>query len=669
MPRQNKKTRIRGLPPRVLLGIKGDKGGSLPTISRIASDGRTGKYPVFFDDLNSIPFFAEDGNEQVILGANVPNSLTSSLAYQELGADIITGLSSSLGARSVKGVVDEFVSIVSPRQPLGAFRDHHQPAAMGKSREIVEEPTLDLTNIFTMFPHLEAVQKNKLTRFFATGSRPEEFGEFLDEPVWAKTKIEIDLTPAEAHSFYVYGDEGTPTDNQNYPMAYWNKETKRFEGVGSGINFGDYYQTIFGSGGTPKREKVLRAMLDNLPIGFGKSMDAGASFELLEFDSTRYNITQFARPTTTFGFPYHEKFHASSSNMISMCDLIDRPFLFEKAVLEVSCGCNLNQSISNRPPEYGTLTNIATFFILNQRGPFNREIKQTVSAIEDHSSQTDGPTLFDYNVGFSIPSSSLRKSDSRDLLTYMQIAAINLFTEIRPAYTSIFDYQPELVFEYLKETMVGREGFVVVDEALMPNESIWRGNFTMAATAKSLYGVDNYSMFHVAAGGNTDPAGVLTSGVRTFVKTKINAFGRNGFDISNGRNYVNPYGNPGISSSIDNALVPGDTFVLPISHSKDNPYLLLPTDNLILGWQVPLDLGLDSMIFVNSGSENVYAGKGPELSFPAAPARLTLYGSILVEGKEKHDTLNQLLTSINVGEAIEGADSITNRSISEEDET
>jgi hypothetical protein len=56
MAKTLKGTRARGLPPKLLLSRKQDATGSFPTVWRTASDNRTGKYPVFFNDNKVVSF-------------------------------------------------------------------------------------------------------------------------------------------------------------------------------------------------------------------------------------------------------------------------------------------------------------------------------------------------------------------------------------------------------------------------------------------------------------------------------------------------------------------------------------------------------------------------------------------------------------------------------------
>lgn len=62
MARQEKNTRIKGLPPKLFLQQKDARTGSMPSIARIASDNRTGKYNVQFDDLSTIIFLSAASN-------------------------------------------------------------------------------------------------------------------------------------------------------------------------------------------------------------------------------------------------------------------------------------------------------------------------------------------------------------------------------------------------------------------------------------------------------------------------------------------------------------------------------------------------------------------------------------------------------------------------------
>ena len=662
MARTNKKSRIKGLPPRLYIQQRDARSGALPSISRISSDNRTGNFNVFFDDLATVPF-PTGTVENFIFGASVPNELLASPYYQEFGQDLSSSLTGS--GRPVKGIADTHLAH-TPGQAWMPYEEHLEPAPSAKG--LTELPGGDFADgdgFFTHLAKLEIQRYNKRIRFYATGSATEQFGAYLDEPLWAKTKIEFDLTPTEEHSFGIFGDDiGHPeTVDANYPMAYWNKDTKRYEGVGSGYSLGTRYDTIYNDPPNNDIARVMSATLEEQAIGFGKSMDrGGTTSEIINFDATSYLWHQFARPTTAFGFPYHEKFHAASSSLIPMCDYIDRPFLLEKAVLLVSCSCNMNNTLGyrdlddiNAPPTGYSLTSIATFFILNQRGPVSKVVRQNISVIEDNFATLEEPRDLSLPVSYSAGAGEGRRTDTLDLITYMQIISVN--STMQNSDDPPID--PGNGLEVFQELVIDREAQAYLDVNSVPGTAFWKGSFALEAPVKSLYKTEDYSTLHISAEAYSaaDSNGFLTQGARLILRTGENAFGRNGFDVANGRNYSNVYGDVGISSSFPDRLVPNRTITTPVSHSKNNPYLLLPTDSLILGWQVPLDIGLHSVCLAGQQTRAVYKGAGPQLVFPPFPSKLILYGSMLGEGREKHDTLNQLLTSEGVHEAIEGADS------------
>ena len=50
MPRIEKGSRLRGLPPFIRLNIAESASGSFPTKSRTSSDNRNGRFSIYFDD-------------------------------------------------------------------------------------------------------------------------------------------------------------------------------------------------------------------------------------------------------------------------------------------------------------------------------------------------------------------------------------------------------------------------------------------------------------------------------------------------------------------------------------------------------------------------------------------------------------------------------------------
>ena len=98
--------------------------------------------------------------------------------------------------------------------------------------------------------------------------------------------------------------------------------------------------------------------------------------------------------------------------------------------------------------------------------------------------------------------------------------------------------------------------------------------------------------------------------------------------------------------------------------SRNTPYLLLPSDELIFG----LDSGFHSIISASLGAgtlnfsvahnlpgADVSASSmtGSMLTIPTQPAKVCLYGSLILNNVEKLPMLNQQLTSNALHEAIQ----------------
>lgn len=452
-----------------------------------------------------------------------------------------------------KGVGDSFVRY-TPGQDLEPFRDCQNPAVDGKSIN---------------------------STFYATGSSISDVGEGFSQPLWSKTKIEIDLTPTALHSVYV---ENFTSGSNNYPMCYWNKDIKQWQGIGSGKEFGTYANTLTG----------LRKLWDEQCIGFAPGLDNGGS-----------SVRDLAAgaPSSNFGFPYHGKFHATSSNAISLSDYIQAPFLVEKVVLEFSGAFSQETFYAAG----STKASMSTFFILNQRSPF-RYLSDAVQTIPYRLSNTTTATFV--VTGATIPETINGNycATSRDLVTWAQLVA----------------------FQTADATAIER---MSRELNLLGTNGNWSGRYLLSGTVKSPFSSEGHA--EMAVGSYTQ-----------FMMINKNG-NRNGLFLPGGRDLVGPLDRGIVAASASLSFTNAPVVSLE-RYGKPNPYLLLPSDNLILGWQLPLFYALN-----DNNVSPIYNTRGPTLTFAAAPAKITLYGSMVREGMEFHDTLNQHLTSISVREAIE----------------
>ena len=490
---------------------------------------------------------------------------------QELNQEAITDLTVSGSIR--KGIGDGFEPTLT--ENYRAFDDSGKPAVDGLSAG---------------------------NAFYSTGSKVGDVGEGFDQPLWSKTKIEVDLTPSENHSFFI---QNYTSSSNSYPMAYWNTSRKKWEGVGAGKEFGRY---VAGN------EAAFKAICEEQCIGFGNGMNQGGSG--LEDYSIGAKISNF-------GFPYHVKYHATSSNVIQMSQYISEPFLLEKIVLEWSGSLKYNNT------SFGTATNysVATFFILNQRKPFGYDdpaVQRFVYRTVDGHTHT-------LITGALLPSSyggGQEYNTIRELVTHAQVVGFS-----------------ENVTE--EQVRVGSRELNILSGSSISSGSFgaWRGRLVMSGTVKNSLpndGLDTLQVGHNDSGmtammlinKNSTRSGLFTPGGRDFVGA-----------LEKGR-VVTSYAS--LESGFPGSTDPTGSITVLDRYSKPNPYLLQPSDNLVFGWQLPVANRINS-----SFGTPQYNGQGTELTFASVPSKITFYGSLVRENQECHDTLNQLLTSTAIHEVIE----------------
>ena len=424
------------------------------------------------------------------------------------------------------------------------------------------------TSSFKPFVEIGIPELSRKESFFQTGSKVSEIGgQGFDAPLWSKTKIEIDLTPSVDHSF---GITNFTSGSSNFLMAYWNKDTKKYEGIGNGNEFDKYKDDLTVTG--------LNTFLTEKAIGFGASMDA-VTIEA-GIISASYLI---GNPINNFGFPNTSQYEATSSNCINMRDYINRPFLLEKMVLYFSGSLNLNNYAYP-----GTQGCISTFFVLNQRKGTIKKLRRTVQY-----NTTSSP-----NQSLIIENNNLPYT--RDLVNWIQISRNPTTTD--PIYNE--GLRREFSYEGTANTS---NQFIV--SGTIKNPIQYEQGIRMAVIGTDT-GITSCEYFE----------SYKTSG-----RNMINDFGRN---------YINSWelaellGPITFFSLFRSGIPPVHTFANK-NYSKNNPYILLPTDNLIFGWQVPY-----SILPFNTHAANIttYDGVGPQLTFSKNGIhKIIFYGSYMEE--------------------------------------
>ncbi len=607
MSRQEKRTRMRLVPPKLQLRGHDALTGSYPTNVRFSLDGRTGNYKVDYNDQYSV-VFTSSNNYIPAIGFPVGNIWLTNSSSNDLGASIVT--TGSIRPR----IIDPLPFFhFSPGQEMQPFHDQQQFAADAKGAP-VQNP------------------------FFATGSAETLVGEGFNSPLWSKNKIEIPIPVASNTELNSrIGVAGTGLNSSDYsPMAYYNFTTNVWEKIGVGLelnvtssieDFFGYYPIGFGSGLFPNPNNILNSIQN---IGFC---------------------------TTGLGFPFHPKFHATSSQTLEMKNYITEPFILEKAILQmgnVSFDLGKLDSTLFSTPSNIISSSVATFFILNQRynQAYNYNFYMNFGGINTDTVSTPidyALTKNDYDT-----SKTTYVDTVRDVIGYSQIFSVAGFTPLEDivlkAYSPLIGSQTASLANLLPIT----SNDILIRNQIPSYEGVKYFNikpiFSMSMGSPVL---SDANLYNNSFGGNFLE---LESAGPTYKLLGYNGY-RNGLSViqPTTRGLVNDlFASENLEPNITSILYSSIDFkpVYPSEKFRINPYILNPNDKLILGCQMPISSFPVTYVGLNiPGSESVFTIH--ETVTENYPAKLILYGSYIRENREYNDGTNQLLSSETIHEVIE----------------
>jgi hypothetical protein len=532
------------------------------------------------------------------LGTGLP---TNSPYFRSTLVDLITDFTGSLytssGSQIVKGIGDNLAHF-TPGQALTPFRDSSQFAADGKNANNV---------------------------FFATGSATELIGEGFNEPLWSKTKIEINLDTVTSFSL---GERLGPVSGSDFLMAYYNFASQSWNPVGAAAQTTTFISQTLATSGSG-----VTNFFRQKAIGFaGAQNTTNASFA--------GTVLNGIRPVREFGFPFDGKYFVtktgtSSSILMPMSNSINAPFLLEKIVLEFSGALYSGDSAGEWG---GGATGFCStfFFILNQKS--NGFISESVVLSTD-------PTSFPANVTASY--SVFHRSGTMDL-----VATLPIFTpgcteeEWDTAY-----YTPSDRTAGLGDALHANKNISFIFSDHIDEKIRWTGRHlisgSVCAPSTMIAGASQYANTTI----NIRSGSAVGNIYRAYGSFPINRNGTN--QLSSPRSFRNP-----ALGAVSSPFF--DTFNLTTDNISPsvwvvNPYILQPTDNLIFGWQAPYN----GLYYDQQPGEAPpvlgFSGSGqqmPTFTIAAGPSKVILYGSYISEDKEHNDTLNQLLTSNTIHEII-----------------
>lgn len=646
MSRQDKGSRLRRLPPSIQLQLRDALTGSYPVTSRFSTDGRTGIYNTHFHDQRTVVFTSSN---IYFTSYGLPGDSIYLNAYERFAQELSGTMTAVMTTGSVRSqVVEGMPYMTFPiGQELTPFRDSGQPAVDGKSSN---------------------------SAFFATGSAELLIGEGFSSPLWSKNKIEIDVSvPIECGSDLYMSGHGyglsVPADSAigvSYEMLYFNFTSKTWQGIGKGISHGSTHYGKDFSGITSSPVPFE----DMAMIGFSPSIISQYIDNSINQVSGAFEQQAGAgEPFTNLGFPWHPKFHATSSQICNMSQYINAPFLVEKIVVELSAAYSISNdvySLTTLTNSYNSITNLTqstvpaainNFFILNQRNPSSFFHMENMRAYGNDAVITSSiPT----NIVLAKNSQETYVDTVRDILTWGGISSFanNMPSSVTRGGAAISYSASTLpVLTMNPKQLMTRD--CVFSSPLNVTTDLtplsWAGSVYMALPAKSPKMIDSndidiakskcFSELSVVAdetGGEPDSRLYL----------KFGGGGRDalGITIPNGRNFISPISEITTIGGIKNSFNVNQYIITTDDRYRYNPYILFPTDNLIFGWQQPLISKI--MYSVALPDKNFIPGIFSSIRFLPGEAKVTLYGSYISNDKEHNDGTNQLLSSNSVHEVI-----------------
>jgi hypothetical protein len=549
-------------------------------VVRFSTDGRTGNYPIKFDDQRTIIFSTNaTGSYYPAIGL-----LSGSIWLSDPDASDINAISGSiLVTGSVRpALVDDlpFVGFVSG-VALTPFRDNDHPAVDGKTSN---------------------------ASFYTTGSSVANVGEGFSSPLWSKQKIEINLGVVIPSSLSL-ASASAGASGSSYPMAYYNFASQYWEPIGTG----HVVNAFAGAADTA----------DNMMAGFLNGFIPGGN--------TFYHVNTMGFVTSDFGFPYHAKYHATSSQALSLQNYITRPFVLEKAVVEVSgtwAVGGVNTTAYGLVTRQPITASTNTCFILNQRRNQSFSYYKQVP----NEGSTPGTVLITASIPtnrrLSLNAAPVRVDTIRDLVGFGQVYSFGL-----DAYT--------------KTITQGAETSTPSRQIPLTENDVVLTSLTTGISGANWTQLIRLSMSMNTPAATTSPVADIITRFGTGANYDDLVVGYDGYRTGLGMANISTRGLTNDFFSTPkrrtDTLV-GTTIIVPTAKYKVNPYILLPEDQLIIGWQLPISSNPGQLIRPNQAESS--------FTFHTGSFKLVLYGSYMTEGREENETTNQLLSSNTIHEVI-----------------
>lgn len=669
---------------RGFLRIHDSLGGQYPTVMRTGDANRLGNYNVQFNDTRNIFF----GTGTINVGRNLDVS-----SYY-LGG---TYLSSTYINNPVSGTTYPFLgqrTIVTPSNYAVTTQSTNVKTRPGVADVWIWSTSSDGPNFFDDSRiHISfglSGSSSTLDEFYNTGTAVSKYPGFASS-LGSKTQIKIDLTPQRDHFLYristpriasLSGANTPEFSTGSSGFAYFNHTLRRWEDIGlvdpaTGQPLRHDYSMTIRTAAVPL-DGFAATGTNNFPCQFSMSPQTAAggngptSFVASNQDAANWGYTRIGTPTNTNFAPFATIYHATQSQALRMSNYIKHPFLLEKAVLNIKVVARKihhadTSGIRSDNDQRRDIDNYVFFMYKQARVQDPRFGKDSATDVSGSTRNLicsasftfwNKPTVttgYFYAGGVALPAADLAKWPLHSpAFAYDWNRAVNgtggshdvaldNFSEVHSASVSIpiipavVPLQPHGASSFPAQE---RSGGTDV-QRVVKFQNAW-------------VGATNQLPFMEHGTGFTGKHG-LSSSINLFDPSATGYYtvkygiydpglGGTGFprtQLVDGRSFRS------LGGSAPRGAQSESTFsIFTITGSAQSvhaPYVLLPTDELIFGF----DAGISQ--FRNGASLGL---TGSFLKILAKETSITLYGSLIRDGVEYHSTLNQNLTSNTVHEAI-----------------
>lgn len=648
------------LPNRVRIREMDSRQWMYPTIARTGDATRGGNLNIpEFNDTQTILF--KEGVSNLLLGSLLESGSTRSLLPYAGNNNPNGGITGT--GNVISGISDNFYMTDYKELTNRNHEEESDPENLG----FFDDSRVNLSD----------------SVFYMTGTAENVYPGF-NSRLHDKTQIVIDMssnsttyignTSRSTGSLGIYTAD--TTDARQPYMGYYNHVLKRWETLGKGWGL-NQSQT-----GGRSIEENFYDIINTACIGFDGPLGkiATGSFQTAT-DYRLYNddlLSSVMRPISTFGFPFDGRYHATGSQVIEMSNYINAPFVVEKVVFNFDALIETGDAPSGSPENQNNGYRLGAaytssglhhvsinanlelrnynFFLLRQ---FKNNFEKSWDVI---TGSGDPINTSGVNYGVNVVTSSIPGyyrlvsgsddftlvEDERELITYGQL--IDYFADESNSLTygsgftkSDFENSPlvngrDAIFERSSDTYTESNG------------TEFTGSFSVPCKVRHTAGVlpANRMRIRGGIGGGTQ--------ISTWLQNRYSSRGRDVLDKSR-RALVNGHGsvNKGQKERLQPFASVTEPFEIEPSDSSTlddhSPYILFPEDKIIIGFQYPPAENLSLAGGVGQMPDLTRDARLNRFGFNG-PGKVTLYGSLVSNNKEFHDTLNQTLTSEAVHEAI-----------------